>query len=291
MKLVRYGEPGRECPGIWLDATDSAPARIVDVRAMVFDIEDYNTRFWNTFGLARLRGLLRESALKTFPAEGIRLGPPIARPSQVICLGKNYRDHAEEFDAEVPNLPIYFSKNPNSLCGTGDILFLHPDAHRVDAEVELAVVIARRARNLDENNALSVIAGYTILNDVTNRDLQQARGQWFMGKSADYFGPLGPWLVTADEIENPHGLDIFQRVNGETLQQANTSQMIFRLEQVLADLSQVMTLQPGDVVSTGTPGGIGSARKPPQMLHDGDVVECEVEGIGILRNLVNVQYI
>ncbi len=290
MKCVRFGDEGRERPGIWLDATDAEPAQIVDVRGMVFDIEDYDARFWITFGLERLKGLLDDPGLKTIPAEGVRLAPPVAPPGQLICGGKNYRDHAEEFDAEIPLAPIYFSKSPRALCGTGDSILLHPTAQRVDGEAELAVVIGRRARNLNIDNALSVVAGYTILNDVTNRDLQQSRGQWFMGKSADHFAPLGPWLVTADEIGDPHDLAIEQRVNGETLQSSHTSQMIFRIEHLLADLTQVMTLEPGDILSTGTPGGIGSARNPPQMLHDGDVVECEIENIGILRNPVHLHY-
>jgi len=145
-------------------------------------------------------------------------------------------------------------------------------------------------RDVQETEALSYVAGYTVLNDVTNRDVQKSRLQWFLAKSADTFGPMGPWLVTADEIKQPHALDIFQRVNGEVLQESETSRMIFRIEMVLAELSRMMTLEPGDVISTGTPGGIGSARTPPIVLHDGDVVECEIEDIGTLRNPVAMIY-
>jgi len=290
MKLVRFGEPGAERPGIWLDATKSEPARIVDIRAMVFDIEDYDQRFWSTYGVERLQGLLTDPGLKTLPAEGVRLGPPVACPRQIICLGKNYRDHAEEFDSQVPDHPVYFSKSPGTLCGPADPIQLRPGMERVDAEAELALVIGRRMRDVQETEALSYVAGYTILNDVTNRDVQKSRLQWFLAKSADTFGPMGPWLVTADEIKQPHALDVFQRVNGEVLQESKTSRMIFRIEMVLAELSRMMTLEPGDVISTGTPGGIGSARTPPIVLHDGDVVECEIEDIGTLRNPVAMIY-
>ena len=290
MKLVRYGAPGAERPGIWLDATKKESARILDVRGMVFDIEDYDARFWLTHGVERLKGLLKEPNLKTIPAEGVRLGPPVAPPRQIICLGKNYRDHAKEFDAKVPEFPVYFSKSPGSLSGPHDPIRLKPGMERVDGEAELAVVVGKRARDIHEGEALSYVAGYAVLNDVTNRDLQKTRLQWFFAKSADSFGPMGPWLVTRDEIKRPHALGIRQRVNGEILQESKTSQMIFRIDMVLADLSRVMTLEPGDVISMGTPGGIGSARRPPQVLHDGDVVECEIDGIGLLRNPVAMVY-
>lgn len=290
MKLVRFGEPGAERPGIWLEATKKEPARIVDVRAMAFDLEDYDARFWRTFGLERLKGLLKEKSLKTLPAEGLRLGPPVAPPRQIICLGKNYRDHVQEFDAQVPEFPVYFSKSPGALCGPRDSIRLRPGMERVDGEAELALVIGRRARDILEGDALAHVAGYSVFNDVTNRDLQKSRGQWFFAKSADSFGPMGPWLVTRDEVKRPHALGIRQRVNGEVLQDSKTSRMIFRIDQVLADLSRIMTLEPGDIISTGTPGGIGSARKPPWVLHDGDVVECEIDGIGLLRNPVAMTY-
>ena len=290
MKLVRYGAPGAERPGIWLDATKTEPARILDVRGMVFDIEDYDARFWLTHGVERLKGLLKEPNLKTFPADGVRLGAPVATPRQIICLGKNYRDHAKEFDAKVPEFPVYFSKSPGSLSGPHDPIRLKPGMERVDGEAELAVVIGKRARDVHEGEALSYVAGYAVLNDVTNRDLQKTRLQWFFAKSVDGFGPMGPWLVTRDEVKRPHALGIRQRVNGEILQESKTSQMIFRIDMVLADLSRVMTLEPGDVISMGTPGGIGSARTPPVVLHDGDVVECEIDGIGTLRNPVVLAY-
>ncbi|NLB65418.1 MAG: fumarylacetoacetate hydrolase family protein [Lentisphaerae bacterium] len=288
MKLVRYGQPGRERPGIWLEAAGADAARIVDVRGMAFDIEDYNARFWRTHGLERLRGLLAEEGLKTLAADGVRLGPPVPPPRRLICLGKNYRDHAEEFDARVPAQPIYFAKNPGALCGPADEIRLRPGA-RADAEVELAVVIGRPARAVAEEDALDHVAGYTILNDVTDRDLQAERDQWFLGKSADTFGPLGPWLVTTDELPDPQALGLRQRVNELVLQDSHTERMLFGVARILADLTHVLTLEPGDIISTGTPGGIGSARRPPVWLRDGDVVECEIDGVGRLRNRVRME--
>lgn len=286
MKLVRFGNQGSERPGIWLDAADGVPDRIVDVRASVFDIEDYDARFWATWGVERLRGLLREANLKLIPAEGVRLGPPVARPGQIVALGKNYRDHAEEFDATVPERPVYFSKSPNALTGPADSIFLTSETTCVDAEVELALVIGKTACRVKAEEAFEYVAGYTVFNDVTDRRLQRAHGQWFFGKSVDSFGPMGPCLVTADEIGTPQALRICQRHNGRTLQESNTSQMIFGIEEVLADVTRAMTLQPGDILSTGTPGGIGSARNPPVLLASGDVVECEIESIGCLVNRV-----
>lgn len=286
MKLVRYGEAGAERPGIWLEPTSTQPARIVDVRGMTFDIADYDARFWRTFGVERLRGLLTEAGLKTLPAAGVRLGPPVAPPRQLICLGKNYRDHAEEFDAQVPTHPIYFTKSPGALCGPTDPIRLCPGMVRVDAEVELAVVIGRRVRDVSEQEALTCVAGYTVLNDVTDRDVQAQRLQWFLAKSADTFGPMGPWLVTPDALPDPQARGLRQRVNGTLLQESHTSNMLFTVAAVLADLSRILTLEPGDILSTGTPGGIGSTRQPPVLLRDGDQVECEIDGIGTLCNPV-----
>jgi 2,4-didehydro-3-deoxy-L-rhamnonate hydrolase len=286
MKLVRYGEPGAERPGIWLEAAGGKSARIVDVRAMAFDIEDYDARFWRTFGVERLKGLLGEPGLKTLPAQGVRLGPPVATPRQIVCLGKNYRDHAEEFDSKVPEHPVYFSKSPGSLAGPCDPIPLRPGMDCVDAEVELALVVGRRARSLRVEEALDAVAGYCTFNDVSNRALQKERLQWFFAKSADGFGPMGPWLATADEIADPQALGLRQRVNGVVLQDGHTGLMLFGIARILSDLTNVMTLEPGDVVSTGTPGGIGSARNPPILLRDGDVVECEIDGLGTQRNRV-----
>jgi 2-keto-4-pentenoate hydratase/2-oxohepta-3-ene-1,7-dioic acid hydratase in catechol pathway len=257
---------------------------------MVFDIQDYDERFWRCGGLARLRGLMEEPRLKTMAAEGVRLGPPVARPGQLLCVGKNYREHAAEFGGGVPEVPVWFAKNPRCLIGAGDEIPVPVgEGARVDGEVELAVVIARRAWRVSEEEALGMVGGYMVFNDVTDRNLQRARGQWFMGKSADGFGPCGPWLVTPDELGDAGDLPLAHRVDGVVLQEARTSDMVFPLARLLADVSSVMALEPGDVVSTGTPGGIGSARTPPVLYRPGCTVECEIGGIGVLRNTVGVR--
>lgn len=282
MKLVRYGEAGKERPGIWLDG---AEPRIVDVRGMAFDMGDYDARFWATGGLERLRGLLDDPGLKTVPAEGVRLGPPVARPRQVVCLGKNFADHAAEFDGQRPECPVYFAKAAGALAGPGDAIRV-PTGAEVDGEVELALVVGRRSRRLKAEEAMDAVAGWMVFNDVTRRDEQRRRGQWFFAKGGDGYGPCGPWLTTADEAGDVYAKTMRQCVNGRVLQEARAGEMAFRAAEVLADLTAWMTLEAGDIVSLGTPGGIGSARTPKVLLKPGDVVECEIEGLGMLRNPV-----
>ncbi len=282
MKLVRYGEAGKERPGIWLDG---AEPRIVDVRGMAFDIGDYDARFWATGGPGRLRGLLDDPGLKTVPAAGVRLGPPVARPGQVVCLGKNFAEHAAEFDGRWPECPVYFAKAAGALAGPGDAIRV-PEGAEVDGEVELALVVGRRARRLKAEVAMEAVAGWMVFNDVTRRDEQRRRGQWFFAKGGDGYGPCGPWLTTADEAGDVYAKTMRQRVNGRVLQEAQAGEMAFRAAEVLADLTAWMTLEAGDIVSLGTPGGIGSARTPKVLLKPGDVVECEIEGLGTLRNPV-----
>lgn len=281
MKLVRFGPPGQERPGVWLDDTPG----ILDVRAMAFDIEDYDAHFFSRWGLERLRGLLAEKNRKIVPAEGVRLGPPVARPGKIICLGKNYRDHIAEFDSKTPDRPILFAKAATALVGPYDAIRLPADAE-ADVEVELAAVIGKTARNLSEGDAMSCVAGYTILDDVTDRAAQRADGQWFRAKSRDTFCPLGPFLVTADEVPDPYALRLTSKIRGQLLQDARASDMIFKLAYLIAYASAAMTLEPGDVLSTGTPGGIGSARKSPVLLRPGDEVEVAIEGLGVQRNRV-----
>jgi 2,4-didehydro-3-deoxy-L-rhamnonate hydrolase len=282
MKLVRFGPPGEERPGVLLD---DAPA-ILDVRAMAFDIEDYDPHFFSRSGIERLHALLRERRRKTVPAEGVRLGPPLARPGKIICLGKNYADHAAEFDAEIPERPILFAKAPTALCGANDAIVLPPGSKIVDSEVELAVVIGHTARRVSEAQAMSCVAGYTVLNDVTDREAQRADKQWFRAKSFDTFCPTGPWLVTPDELADPQSLHLYSKVNGQILQDSNTSHMIFRLPHLISYISAGITLEPGDLIATGTPGGIGSARKPPVLLRPGDTVELGVERVGVQTSRV-----
>ena len=213
---------------------------------------------------------------------------PVTRPTKIICLGLNYRDHAIESGAKIPSEPVVFSKYPTSVIGPNAPIKLPPDSQEVDFEAELVFVIGRGGRNIPDADAMRHVAGYTCGHDVSARDYQIKRGggQWMIGKTFDTFAPMGPALVTPDDLPDPHHLRIRSRVNGETMQDSNTAQMIFNVPQVIAYLSRVMTLEPGDVVFTGTPPGVGMARKPPVYLKDGDVVEIEVDGIGILRNPV-----
>lgn len=213
---------------------------------------------------------------------------PVTRPPKIICLGLNYRDHAIETNTKIPTEPVVFSKYPTAVLGPNAPIQLPPDSQKVDFEAELVIVIGRGGRNIPEADALLHVAGYTCGQDVSARDYQIERGggQWMIGKTFDTFAPMGPVLVTPDEIPDPHNLRIQCRVNGQTMQDSNTGQQIFRVPQVIAYLSRVMTLEAGDVIFTGTPPGVGMARKPPVYLKAGDMVEIEIEGIGILRNPV-----
>lgn len=276
MKLVRFGPRDEERPGVLMENE----SRILDVRAMAFDIEDFNGHFFTHWGIQRLQALLKEPALKTVPADGMRLGPPVARPGKIVCLGKNYIDHAVEFDSEIPATPILFSKAPSSLAGPNDPIVLPRGAKVVDGEVELAIVIGRTAQRISEANAMQCIAGYTVLNDITDRGAQKESKQWFRAKSADTFCPLGPRLVTPDEIQDPQNLRLYSKVNNRMLQDSSTSKMIFKIAYLISFISATITLEPGDLIATGTPGGIGSAHKPPVLLNPGDTVETAVEGVG-----------
>lgn len=287
MKLIRFGTVGAERPGIWLEGVEpEAAPMLLDVRAMAFDIEDYNEHFFAHFGLERLANLLREPGRKLVPAEGVRLGPPVARPGKIICLGKNYAAHAKEFDAKIPESPILFSKAVSALSGPTDPIILPEGVTQVDGEVELAVVIGRAAHRVTERDAFAYVAGYTVLNDVTDRAAQRAASQWFRGKSPDTFCPLGPFLVTRDEIYDPHRLRLTSTINGRMLQDGNTADLIFNIPFLIAFISATITLRPGDIIATGTPAGIGSARIPPVYLKPGDRIECAVEGIGRQNNPV-----
>lgn len=221
-----------------------------------------------------------------YALKDVRLGPPVVDPEKIICLGLNYAEHATEAEMEAPEAPMLFAKFRNSLVGPGDAIVLPRASEKVDYEGELAVVISRRCKEIPEEEALGCVAGYMPLNDVSARDLQKQTSQWLAGKAVDTFAPCGPTLVTADEVEDAQNLRISTRVNGETVQEANTSMMIFPVARTVAFISQVMTLEPGDLIATGTPEGVGQSRKPPLFLKAGDVVEVEVETLGTLRNPV-----
>ena len=229
---------------------------------------------------ARRADAVRLDAAKT------RLLPPVPDPRKIVCLGLNYRDHAAETGAQIPKEPVLFSKYATALVGHEDDIVLPSVSQEVDYEAELVVVVGRRGRHLSVNDAVHSIAGYTVGHDVSARDwqLKKDQRQWMVGKTFDTFAPTGPWLVTADEVPNPHDLTIRLRLNGQVMQDSNTSQMVFQVGTVLAYLSQVFTLEPGDLVFTGTPPGVGIARKPPVYLKPGDIVEVEIDGIGLLRN-------
>ncbi len=277
MKLVRFGTKGAEKPGL----IDGA-GRIRDLSEHVADISG-ETLDAETLG--RLRAL-DPDALPLAP-EGVRIGPPVARPWSFIAVGLNYADHAKETGQEIPSEPILFNKLGNTVSGPYDDVIYPKDANRMDWELEIAFVIGKRARYVEEKNAMSHVAGYCICNDVSERRFQVKRnGQWMKGKACETFGPLGPWLVTTDEITDPHNLNMELKVNGETRQKGSTSTMIFSIPYLVAYITQFCVLEPGDVVTTGTPPGVGSGMKPPQYLVAGDVMELTIEGLGHQRQKV-----
>ncbi|MEP7213329.1 MAG: fumarylacetoacetate hydrolase family protein [Acidobacteriota bacterium] len=224
--------------------------------------------------------------LPTFDRSEVTIGPPVPRPGKIICIGLNYRDHAEESGMPIPTSPIIFSKFSTSVIGAGDAIRIPAGSEQVDYEAELAFVVGRIAKNVEAADAMKYVFGYTNFNDVSARDFQFADGQWQRGKSCDTFSPMGEFVATPDEIGDPHDLKIRFRLNGETLQDSNTEQLIFKIPELIEFLSASITLEPGDVVATGTPPGVGFARKPPVFLKAGDIAEVEIEGLGVLSNPV-----
>ena len=280
MKLIRFGAPGAEKPGLLLG--DGAR-----VDASSFG-QDWDERFFGTDGLSRLAAWARDHAARAPRVpESERLGPCVARPSKIVCIGLNYADHARETGASIPEEPVIFFKATTALGGPNDDLVLPRGSVKTDWEVELAVVIARRARYVAREEAAAHVAGYALHNDYSERQDQLERGgQWSKGKSQDTFAPLGPFLATPDEIGDVGALPMWLSVNGETRQKSSTSQMIFDVPALVSYLSRFMTLLPGDVISTGTPPGVGLGFKPPIYLKAGDVVELGIEGLGRQRQRV-----
>jgi len=222
-----------------------------------------------------------------YTLDKIQLAAPLYNPSKIVCVGLNYHDHCREQNVEVPQRPLLFAKFPSTIIGFGDDITWQPHiTEQVDYEAELAIVIGRKGRNIQLNESMNYIAGYTIVNDVSARDLQFSDVQWVRGKSLDTFCPMGPYLVTADEVGDAQKLKIRCWVNGELRQDSNTAEMIFKIPELITFISQTSTLMPGDIISTGTPNGVGVFRKPPVFLHPGDVVEVEIEKLGRLRNTV-----
>lgn len=278
MKLIRFGNPGHEKPGLLL-----ADGRRIDASGFG---SDYDEAFFGGDGLERLAAWARANAASaTVVDASVRLGPCVARPSKIVCIGLNYADHARESGVEIPKEPILFFKATSSIVGPNDDLVIPRGSQKTDWEVELAFVIGRRASYVDEANALGHVAGYALHNDYSERAFQLERGgQWVKGKSCDTFAPLGPFLATRDEIPNPQALRLWLKVNGLMRQNSSTEQMIFGVAKLVSYISQFMTLLPGDVVSTGTPPGVGLGLKPtPVYLKAGDVVELGIEGLGESR--------
>ena len=277
MKLIRFGEAGRERPGVQLaDGTRVDASRFGG---------DYDETFFGGDGLQRLRGWCeREAANAPRVPDGTRLGPPIGRPSKIVCIGLNFRDHAAESGMELPKEPVIFFKASSSVSGPNDALVIPRNSRKVDWEVELAVVIGARAKYVSADQAPRHVAGYVLHNDYSEREFQLERGgQWVKGKSADSFAPLGPFLATSDEI-HPDALGMWLTVNGETRQKSSTSNMVFNVAHLVSYVSQFMTLLPGDVISTGTPAGVGLGMKPaPVYIKAGDVVALGIDGLGEQR--------
>ncbi len=274
MKLIRFGESGHEKPGLLL-ANDKR------IDASGFG-EDYGELFFASDGLRRLAEWARVNAEQA-PAVSntVRLGPPIQRPSKIVCIGLNYADHAKESGQPIPAEPILFFKSTTALVGPNDNLVIPRGSQKTDWEVELAVIIGWRASYVSEADALGHVAGYALHNDYSERAWQLERGgQWVKGKSCDTFAPLGPFLATRDEISDPQALGMWLKVNGRTVQNSSTHQMVFGVAKLVSYISQFMTLLPGDVISTGTPPGVGLGFKPPIFLKAGDRVELGIEGLG-----------
>jgi 2-keto-4-pentenoate hydratase/2-oxohepta-3-ene-1,7-dioic acid hydratase in catechol pathway len=239
-----------------------------------------------TEALELARKLVHEipSGFVPLPLNSVELGPPVPKPGKIIAVGLNYRDHAGEANFKVPEYPLIFAKFPNSVAGPRDAIVIPSADMQIDSEAELAVVIGRRGKAIAADAAYDYVAGYMALNDVSGRKWQFADKQWTRGKSCDTFCPTGPWLTTRDEIADPHNLRVIGRLNGEVFQDSNTANMIFRVPELIAFISEAITLEPGDIIATGTPSGVGVFRKPPVFMKAGDVAEVEIEGLGVLRN-------
>jgi 2-keto-4-pentenoate hydratase/2-oxohepta-3-ene-1,7-dioic acid hydratase in catechol pathway len=277
MKLIRFGEPGKEKPGIiendrWYDVSSF--------------IKNYDEDFFVNDGINKLKKIVAENILPEVDSSQ-RLGCPVHRPSKVICIGLNYAKHAKETGAQVPKEPIIFFKATTSVSGPNDDIVIPKNSVKTDWEVELAVVIGKKASYVEEEEAMDHVAGYCLHNDVSEREFQIERGgQWVKGKSCDTFAPLGPWLATKDEIEDENNLRLWLNVNEKKMQDSNTDDLIFKVPFLISYISQFMTLLPGDIISTGTPAGVGLGFNPPVYLREGDVVELGIDGLGTQKQKV-----
>jgi len=274
MRLIRFGEVGNEKPGLWKDGA------IVDLTEIYPEIPDIGARFFTD-------GWLEKAARVDSPGQkmDVRLGAPVAPPSKIICLGKNYAEHAKEGGFDNPTRPLLFSKAPTALNGPYDPILLPRSSRQIDWEVELALVVGQAAKRVKKEAALQVIAGISVANDVSGRDAQFADSQWFRGKSFDTFAPMGPVLATLDEIDDLQELELTARVNGEVMQRGWVKDMIFDIPTIIEDISEDISLLPGDIILTGTPSGVGFFRDPPVLLKPGHIVECTIDRIGTIRNI------
>jgi 2,4-diketo-3-deoxy-L-fuconate hydrolase len=275
MRLIRFGQKGNIKPGLWKDGD------IVDLREIFPEIPDISETFFR-------EGWLEKVAEVKDPGRNIevRIASPIHRPSKIICLGKNYAEHAKEGGFEHPETPLLFCKTPNALSGPYDPIILPRSSGQVDWEVELAVIIGKEGKRINKTDALDYVAGFTVMNDVSGRQAQFSDSQWFRGKSFDSFAPCGPFIVTPDEIDDVNNLRLTAVVDGEIMQDGNTRDMIFDIRAIIENISEDITLIPGDIISTGTPAGVGIFRDPPIVLKPGNVVECRIEQIGAIINKV-----
>ncbi len=279
MKLIRFGDVGKEKIGVQIDG--------INYDTSAFG-GDYDERFFDENGLARLEEFVKANHGKLIEVPvGTRIGSPIGRPSKILCIGLNYRDHAEETGTKIPSEPIIFMKSTTSLSGPYDDIILPKNSNKTDWEVEIGIVIGKRASYVDESDALNYVAGYVLHNDVSEREFQLERGgTWDKGKGCDTFAPLGPIMATPDEVEDINNTRLWLSVNGKIYQDGNTGNLIFNIPYTISYVSQFMTLLPGDVISTGTPAGVGLGFDPPIYLKPGDVVELGAEGLGVSRQAV-----
>ncbi len=283
MKLVTFERDGVSEPGVLLDN------KIIELKSAGFPTLLHLIQ-GGTEALQRAKDWLQKAPQDaTVPLAQARLRAPLSRPPKIICVGLNYRDHALECNAEIPKVPTIFSKYTTAIIGPGEAIILPKHSKEPDYEAEFAVVIGKGGRYISKDRWREHVFGYTNLNDVSARDFQMATSQWMIGKTFDTFAPIGPAIVTADEIPDPHALDIQMIINGEVLQSSNTSQMVFRIADLIEHISSVFTLEPGDIISTGTPAGVGEAKKPPRWLRPGDKVVIRISGIPELSNEVRAE--
>jgi 2-keto-4-pentenoate hydratase/2-oxohepta-3-ene-1,7-dioic acid hydratase in catechol pathway len=275
MRLIRYGLPGEEKPGLWRDD------RIIDLKSIFPAMPDIGEEFFREGWLEKVQKITTDGKRMQ-----VRFGSPVCRPGKIICIGKNYMEHAKEGGFDIPEKPLLFAKASSSLTGPYDPILLPRSCGQVDWEVELAVVIGKEGKRIEKNNAIDYVAGVAVMNDVSGRQAQFSDSQWFRGKSFDTFAPMGPALVTLDEIDNLQDLRLTTLLDGQVMQEGSTADMILTVTELITYISEDITLFPGDIISTGTPSGVGIFRDPPVLLKAGNLIECRIEKVGSIINAV-----